>query len=324
MAEPTLRDFQFLIQLVDRLVQASFKFADLRAAAEELRRADARRRRGPGAGRGQSGPDQYRRPDVEGCADQVSAGYAAQRGLRDHQRRRAGGTVSDPIHLTDAQIKDAYKALAGIAATSSKALSEFLTGPNGEKVLNAFYNEMKELAQLQADVIANKITKTAFLDKLISYSADTSALALQATNFFTGKTPDRGGPGRADRQRDQHQRPDRLRLRHLQHREQIHRVRGQSGDERLGRGDLQGGLRQPERSATRRPRPTTPSSATPRPRRPGSMSRRRWTTSSPSRSTSPPMATMRPGRQGGRSRLPDVQGPGTPTSASTPRRPRPS
>lgn len=48
---------------------------------------------------------------------------------------------------------------------------------------------MKALAALQADVIASKITKAVFVDKMIGYSIDTSALALQAMNFFTGKTP---------------------------------------------------------------------------------------------------------------------------------------
>jgi hypothetical protein len=189
MAEPTLRDFQFLVQLLDSgLVQASFKFADLRGLLK-----------GFGA----------LTPDVDAALAQVEANPAlinlGVATLREALTKwpldtpisvafgitsgGGGGAVSDPIHLTTAQVQDAYKALAGIAATSSKALSEFLTGPNGEKVVNAFYNEIKELTQLQLDVTANKITKTAFLDKLISYSADTSALALQATNFFTGKTP---------------------------------------------------------------------------------------------------------------------------------------
>jgi len=192
MAEPTLRDFQFLIQLVDSgIIQASFKFVDLRPLLKSFG---------------------VLTPDVDAALALVEANPAliniGVQTLKDALTKypldtplsvafgtgtggggTGGGTVSDPIHLTDAQIKDAYKALAGISATSSKALSEYLTGPNGEKVLNAFYAEMNELAKLQADVIANKITKAVFIDKLVGYSIDTSALALQAMNFFTGKTP---------------------------------------------------------------------------------------------------------------------------------------
>jgi hypothetical protein len=190
MAEPTLRDFQFLIQLVDSgLIQATFKFLDLRPLLKsfgvltpEVDAALALVEANPALVN--IGVQTLKEALLKWPLDTpLSVAFGTGGGGTD------GGTVANPIVLTDAQIKDAYKALAGIAATSSKALSEYLTGPNGEKVVNAFYAEMKLLAQLQVDVAANKITKAAFLDKLISFSADTSALALQAMNFFTGKTP---------------------------------------------------------------------------------------------------------------------------------------
>lgn len=189
MAEPTLRDFQFLIQFVDSgIIQATFKFVDLRPLLKSFG---------------------VLTPDVDAALALVEANPALVNiGVQTLKEALlkwpldtplsvafgtgsggGGGAVANPIVLTDAQIKDAYEALAGIAATSSKALSEYLTGPNGEKVVNAFYAELKLLTQLQVDVTAGKITKAAFLDKLIGFSADTSALALQATNFFTGKTP---------------------------------------------------------------------------------------------------------------------------------------
>ena len=191
MAEPTLRDFQFLIQLVDSgFIQATFKFVDLRPLLKSVG---------------------VLTPEVDAALALVEANPALiNLGIQTFKEALSkypldtplsvafgsgtGGTdgtgaVANPIVLTEAQIKDAYKALAGISANSSKALSEYLSGPNGEKVANAFYAEMKELAQLQADVIANKITKAVFIDKLVGYSVDTSALALQAMNFFTGKTP---------------------------------------------------------------------------------------------------------------------------------------
>lgn len=190
MAEPTLRDFQFLVQLIDSgLIQASFKFSDIRALLKSFN---------------------VLTPEVDAALALVEAnpvlvniGLATLKeallkwpldtplsvAFGSGSGGDGGGTVANPIVLTDAQIKDAYKALAGIAATSSKALSEYLTGPNGEKVVNAFYAEMKLLVQLQADVTAGKITKAVFLEKMIGFSADTSALALQAMNFFTGKTP---------------------------------------------------------------------------------------------------------------------------------------
>lgn len=190
MAEPTLRDFQFLIQLLDSgLIQATFKFADLRGLLKSFG---------------------VLTPDVDLALAQVEANPAlvnlGVQTLKDALTKYpldtpisvafgvtsgggGGDTVANPIVLSPAQVQDVYKTLAGISATSSKALSEFLTGPNGEKVVNAFYAEMKLLTQLQLDVTANKITKAAFLDQMIKFSADTSALALQAVNFFTGKTP---------------------------------------------------------------------------------------------------------------------------------------
>lgn len=190
MAEPTLRDFQFLIQLVDSgLIQASFKFSEIRTFLNSF---------------GQLTPEvDAALAIVEANPALVDIGVAS---LRDALTKYppdtpisvafGGGTgtgtdgpVAGAIVLTPAQVQDAYKALAGIAATSAKATAEFLNGPNGEKVVNAFFQEMKALSLLQADVTAGKITKAAFVDKLIDYSADTSALALQAVNFFTGKTP---------------------------------------------------------------------------------------------------------------------------------------
>ena len=190
MAEPTLRDFQFLVSLIDSgVVQASFKFSDIRTLLKSFN---------------------VLTPEVDAALAQVEANPVLLNiglgTLRDALTKfsldtplstafgvggSTGGTTSptSPITLTPTQVQDAYKALAGIAATSSKALSEFLTGPNGERVVNSFYAEMQALAVLQADVLGGKITKATFIDRLISYSADTSALALQAMNFFTGKTP---------------------------------------------------------------------------------------------------------------------------------------
>jgi hypothetical protein len=202
VAEPTLRDFQFLVQLLDSgLVQASVNFSAIRNLLKSLPSFP--------------GVPSVLTPEVEAALAQVEANPAllniGVNTLKEALSKypldtpisvafgTGGGTttptapVTGAITLTPTQLQDAYKALAGIAATSSKALSEFLTGPNGEKVTNAFFNEMKELAALQADVTAGKVTKAAFIDKLVAYSADTSALALQATNFFTGKTPTQAG-----------------------------------------------------------------------------------------------------------------------------------
>ncbi|MFY8144278.1 MAG: hypothetical protein ACOVMT_10485 [Caulobacter sp.] len=192
MAEPTLRDFQFMIQLVDAgLIQASFKFGELRALFKSLG---------------------VLTPEVDAALAIVEANpVLINIGVQTFKDALAKypldtplsvvfgggssggsggtGTVGTPLVLTKEKIEEIYQALSGVSATSSKALSEYLTGPNGEKVLNTLYSEMKLLAQLQADVAAGKITQAVFLDKLISFSADTSALALQAVNFFTGRTP---------------------------------------------------------------------------------------------------------------------------------------
>ncbi|ATC32768.1 hypothetical protein CA606_10665 [Caulobacter vibrioides] len=192
MAEPTLRDFQFLIQLVDAgLIQASFKFGELRVLFKTLGvltpEVDA------ALAIVEANPTLIN-IGVQTFKDAISK-YPLDTPLSVVFGGSTGGstggtgTVVTPLVLTKEKVEEIYKALSGISATSSKALSEYLTGPNGEKVLNTLYSEMKLLAQLQVDVAAGKITKAAFLDKLVSFSADTSALALQAVNFFTGRTP---------------------------------------------------------------------------------------------------------------------------------------
>lgn len=192
MAEPTLRDFQFLIQLVDAgLIQASFKFGELRVLFKTLGvltpEVDA------ALAIVEANPTLIN-IGVQTFKDAISK-YPLDTPLSVVFGGGTGGstggtgTVGTPLVLTKEKIEELYQALSGVSATSSKALSEYLTGPNGEKVLNTLYSEMKLLAQLQVDVAAGKITKAAFLDKLVSFSADTSALALQAVNFFTGRTP---------------------------------------------------------------------------------------------------------------------------------------
>lgn len=194
MAEPTLRDFQFLIQLADAgLIQASFKFGELRVLFKTLGvltpQVDA------ALAIVEANPTlinigvQTFRDAISKYPLDTPLSVVFGGGTGGNTGGTGTGTEVTPLVLTKDKVEEIYKALSGVTATSSKALSEYLTGPNGEKVLNTLYSEMKLLAQLQVDVAAGKITKAVFLDKLVSFSADTSALALQAVNFFTGRTP---------------------------------------------------------------------------------------------------------------------------------------
>ena len=125
MAEPTLRDFQFLIQLVDSgFIQATFKFVDLRPLLKSVG---------------------VLTPEVDAALALVEANPALiNLGIQTFKEALSKypldtplsvafgsgtggtGTVANPIVLTEAQIQDAYKeslqgALAGATASDAQA-----------------------------------------------------------------------------------------------------------------------------------------------------------------------------------------------------------
>lgn len=188
---PTIGDFSWLIQLVDAgLIKASFKFSDIRAMLQSL---------------GALTPEtDAALKTVEANPGLIDIGVQT---LKDALAKyppstplseiTGGGTPTTPTNpvVTPSvqQVQDAFKALAGIAATSSKAMEEFLTTPTGQKVKNEFYAEAQEMAKWVTQLNAGTATPAQFLNKMVEFGSDTTGVALQVYQFFTGKIPTQTG-----------------------------------------------------------------------------------------------------------------------------------
>lgn len=189
---PTLRDFQFLFQLVDAgLIKASFTFRDMRALLSSF---------------GVLTPDvDLALKTVEANPGLIDIGVQT---LRDALSKYpldtpltdifggstgGGGGTPTPITITPQQALDGYKALVGIAETSSKALSQFLTTPAGQQVTNGLYAFAQSYAKLLADYNAKTITAASFVNSAVDLSLGTSALAIAESQFFTGRAPSKDG-----------------------------------------------------------------------------------------------------------------------------------
>ncbi|MET0338082.1 MAG: Ig-like domain-containing protein [Caulobacter sp.] len=97
--------------------------------------------------------------------------------------------------LTAPQIREIFASAAGFAPNSAKALASNITLPDGSVVPNPAFEAAAKLATLIARFEAGSITRDALIDGVVELSAPTSAVALQAYQFFTGATPTQGGMG---------------------------------------------------------------------------------------------------------------------------------
>lgn len=101
----------------------------------------------------------------------------------------AGG--GDPPKPTVETITIAFNTITGVG--SEKALSPTITLPNGQVVDNPVYLESKALSQLLTGYSAGTVSQAQVLAAIVEYSEDTSMVALEAYQFFTGKTPTKLG-----------------------------------------------------------------------------------------------------------------------------------
>ena len=99
-----------------------------------------------------------------------------------------GGTTTT-FTPTATQLNAAYAALAGIAATAAKATAQFVTLPSGQQVTNELLANAQKIAGYVADFNAGRITSAVLLTDLAHAATDTTGLAVQASQFFSGKVP---------------------------------------------------------------------------------------------------------------------------------------
>ncbi|WP_369062260.1 Ig-like domain-containing protein [Caulobacter sp. 73W] len=98
----------------------------------------------------------------------------------------------EPV-LTGPQIRDIFTTVCGFALNSAKAITSNIVLPDGSSVPNPAFEAAARLASLIARFESGAITRDALIDGVVELSAPTSAVALQAYQFFTGRTPTQGG-----------------------------------------------------------------------------------------------------------------------------------
>lgn len=102
-----------------------------------------------------------------------------------------GGGQEPPPKPTVEAIKVAFSALTGV--TNDKALAPTITLADGRVVPNQVYLENQALTKLLEGYSAGTVTQAQVQAAIVEYAEDTSMVALQAYQFFTGKTPSKLG-----------------------------------------------------------------------------------------------------------------------------------
>ncbi len=94
--------------------------------------------------------------------------------------------------LPDA-IVESFDNVTGVDPTSEKARQPTIILPSGEEIPNPIYEEVLQMADLVAQLQAGLISEETVIDKMVEFATDTTAVALQAYQFFTGATPTKEG-----------------------------------------------------------------------------------------------------------------------------------
>ncbi|WP_369062390.1 autotransporter-associated beta strand repeat-containing protein [Caulobacter sp. 73W] len=100
-----------------------------------------------------------------------------------------------PASLTPEQIREAFNGSNGFNPGASKAALATITLADGRVVDNPNFKAAAALEQLIARFSAGLIKESYLAEQIADLAAPTSAVALQAYQFFTGRTP--GEPGMA-------------------------------------------------------------------------------------------------------------------------------
>lgn len=95
--------------------------------------------------------------------------------------------------LTAPQIRDIFSTVGGFTVNSAKALASNVVLPDGLSVPNPAFEAAIRLAALITRFESGSITRDALIDGVVELSAPTSGVALQAYQFFTGRTPTMSG-----------------------------------------------------------------------------------------------------------------------------------
>lgn len=91
------------------------------------------------------------------------------------------------------QVETGFGVSTGVDPTSEKATQPTITLPSGQEIANPVYEQARQLTDLAAQFKAGTITETVVIDKMVEFATETTAVALQAYQFFTGATPTQEG-----------------------------------------------------------------------------------------------------------------------------------
>ncbi|WP_369059117.1 autotransporter-associated beta strand repeat-containing protein [Caulobacter sp. 73W] len=97
--------------------------------------------------------------------------------------------------FTAPQIRELFAAAAGFASNSPKAQASNITLADGTVAPNPAFEAAMRLARLIAQFEAGIIDRDGLIEGVTDISAPTSGVALQAYQFFTGRTPTMSGMG---------------------------------------------------------------------------------------------------------------------------------
>ncbi len=97
--------------------------------------------------------------------------------------------VSSNWTPTAAELDAGFGKVVGVSPTSAKATAQTVTLADGRVVENTLHADAQQLTTLKNQYAAGNISSAELSQKVAAMASDTTAVAVQAYQFFTGKTP---------------------------------------------------------------------------------------------------------------------------------------
>jgi hypothetical protein len=91
------------------------------------------------------------------------------------------------------QVTTGFGSATGVALDSPKAANPTIILPSGEEAPNRVYEQAQQMNDLIQKLASGQVTEIQVIDKMVEFSTDTTAVALQTYQFFTGATPSAEG-----------------------------------------------------------------------------------------------------------------------------------
>ncbi|WP_369061004.1 hypothetical protein ABOZ73_04285 [Caulobacter sp. 73W] len=101
--------------------------------------------------------------------------------------------VSNSWTPTAAELDAGFGKVVGVSPTSAKATSPTVTLADGRVVENTLHADAQQLTTLKNQYAAGNISSAELSQKVAAMASDTTAVAVQAYQFFTGATPKEAG-----------------------------------------------------------------------------------------------------------------------------------